>query len=45
MEDRFDGTPGNAGFAVDALVRGNVEDLCAFVETLDRADDLYRLHI
>lgn len=39
MEDGFDGAFGHAGFAIDAFVRMDIEDLLAFVEALDRAND------
>ena len=39
VEDRFDRTLGDAGFAVDALIRMDVEHLLAFVEAFHGADD------
>ena len=39
MEDGFDGAFWNAGFAVNALFRMDVEHRLAFVEALDGADD------
>jgi hypothetical protein len=39
VEDGFDGTFRDAGFAVDALVGMDVENQFAFVETLDGAND------
>ncbi len=38
VEDRFDRALGHAGFAVDAFVRMDVENLLAFVEALHRAN-------
>ena len=39
VKDGFDGTFGDAGFAVDALIRMDVENLLAFIEALDRANN------
>src|SRR5690242_1458204 len=39
VEDGLNRTLGNAGFAVDAFIRMDVEHLLPFVEALDRAND------
>jgi hypothetical protein len=38
MEDCFNGTLGNASFAVNALVRMNVQNLLTLIEALNRAN-------
>jgi hypothetical protein len=39
MENRFDRTLGDAGFAIDAFIRVDVDDFVAFVETFDGTND------
>ena len=39
MEDRFDGAFRHASFAIDALIRMNVQHLLTFIKTFNRADD------
>jgi hypothetical protein len=38
VEYRFDWAFGDASFAVDALIRVDVEHVCAFVKAFDGAD-------
>jgi hypothetical protein len=39
VENRFDRALRNTGLAVDALIRMDIEHLCAFIEAIDRADN------